>query len=579
MSRRRREDGFESFSYLEFLTRPLRTVWRKFARRLSDDRIRDKDSNSVAAWLLYPLRVFFAIAVFLVNSWAITRAGKPFVLGIPALLAVMGVAGATWLDYFRYPNRVAKTQSYYEKFLTDPKRGPEIAKHFALKQVSLQPDNKQAKFNLALVWEQLGESSRAEDLMQHLSEQDFVLAQVWFARRLLGKKFPNMTKDERDAKILKYLDKALELDPENNSARIAFADFHLLQAVEFPEDSAEYREQMERASEYLIAVSESDSGDIVWHLPKLMKILFELGQNDRAKVVYQTSKKMLMIFMKKFPSDERVPQIWYVLINSAIQLKDYRGATELIEEGKRESSSAHLNTMFNEMMSRMFVQRAADYKNLDNQEQFDQALDILCQGFMQSPMNSTISDQLIGLIVPTGANKKVYTDQLEKTKSINAPAVAHLLLGIHKVAKGDVLAAQTHWKIAETQNPSAQVILFSLVRSLVTAFGDEFENKKDVIALAIEQYPNQGLFYFLRGIHSMLSDQYREAIPDLKQAVQMTSEPANFEIQVQLAKCYLKLKDQSNADALLRNLQRIIQRSEPSRRDVLEDYLKQLDRL
>lgn len=75
----------------------------------------------------------------------------------------------------------------------------------------------------------------------------------------------------------------------------------------------------------------------------------------------------------------------------------------------------------------------------------------------------------------------------------------------------------------------------------------------------------------------MALEKYQEAIPDLKQAVEMTPEPGNFEIQVQLAKCYLILKDQTNADSVMRNLQKIIQRSEPARREILEEYLKQLD--
>jgi tetratricopeptide (TPR) repeat protein len=576
MARRRKEDSFEDFSYSEFLTRPFRGLGRKLSRRFSDDRIRDRETNSVTSLLISPLYFLFSIAVFLVNSWAITRPVRPFLLGIPALFIVTSVAGAAWLDYFRYPNKVARTQRYYETFLTEPKRGPKIAQHFALKQMALQPDNNQAKFNVAIVWEQLGETQKAEDLMQHLCDRDFVLAHVWFARRYFGTEIANLSEEDRNAIILDHVNAALRIDPANNAARIAKADFYLLQSIKHPEDSTEHRDFLAKASDELIAVSDSETGDIVWHLPKLMKILFDLGADAQARSVYQKSRKSLMIFMRKFPGDDRVPQIWSVLIGSAIQLKDYNDAMALIEEGKRESNSPQMIALFNEMMSRMFVQQAADFKNLDDLEQFDQALDVLCKGFSQAPGNTTISDRLASFIVPTGPEKKVFTEQLEKTQSVNAPAVPHLLLGIYKSAKGDVMAAQTHWKIAETQTASYQLMLFSLLRSLGTTYHTEFENLRDVLALAIEKNPDQGLFYYLRGLHAVTSKQYQQAIPDLKQAIEMTSEPGNFEIQVQLAKCYLLLKDQPNADASMRNLQKIIARSDPNRREFLEDYLKPL---
>lgn len=599
MARRRNE--FEGFSITHFLTRPFQVFWKWGSRLASDDKIRDQQTNPVVSFVLFPLRFLFACILFLINSWAFTRHIRPFLFAIPTLLAVIAVSGIVWLDYFRYPNKVAKTQKYYENFLTAANRGPEIARHFAEKKVTLQPENQAAKFDLAYVWEMIGNSKddqlgkdqqhlarqhdlmkylaqqRSVDLMKSLADNDNLMAHVWFARRYLTNQELEISKEERSAKIDQHLNSALKLDPENNSAKITLADHFLAKATEFEEGSPEYKAFLAKASEQLVSVSESESGEIIWHLPKLMKVLFDLGDNERATAVFQSSKKNLYQFMRKFPADERIPQIWIVLIGSSIQLKDYKGAAAMIDEGRRQTDDTRISNMFEELSARLLIQQVDDLKELDTSEKFDQALDILSRGILLSPLSVPISNRLVEFILPDKRDGKVYSERLEKTKSVSAPSVAHLLLGIHKVMKGDALGGQTHWKIAETQAANSQVVLFSLIRSLVVNHGDKFENRRDVLALAIEQFPNQGLFYFLRGSDSFKQGNYQLAIPDLQYATEKIPSPGNFEIHVQLARCYKALNDQENLDNQRRKLQKIIQTTDPGQREILENYLSQLD--
>jgi tetratricopeptide (TPR) repeat protein len=577
---RRTHDRFERFSLAQYLGRPFRAVWNWGSRLAAGDDFRSHQSNPVVSVLLFPVRFLFSCVLFLINSWTVTRHVRPFLGGVPALLAITGVAGATWLDYFRHPNKVQRTQRYFEKFLTEADRGPKVAQHFALKRLDLQPEDLQAKYLLADVWYQLGETARAIDLMEYLLEQDYVLAHVWFARQYLSSGeglSSGLSAEEKEAKIDYHLQQAIKLEPDSGPAKITLADHLLSKADRISIDSPEYRQFLEKASDYLIEVSESDSGEIIWHLPKLMRALVELDNQASAKSVFLSSKKMLLQFMRKFPADERIPQLWTVLISAAIQLKDYDQAEEMIDEGRRQTRNPTLLPMFDELAARKLLQQVADIEQSDSPDRFDQALELLGKAMIDSPTDGLIANKLVGMIVPDAADGTSQASQLEKSRSVSAPAVAHLLLGMDKVLKGDVLAGQVHWRIAETQAVNTQLILFSLIRSLITRHADRFENRGDVISLAIEQFPNQGLFYFLRGTDFMRRADFQQAIPNLEQAIKMVQEPGNFEIRFQLAKCFRALKDQEKLDEQRRVLQTIIQGADTRQRGMLEDYLRQLD--
>ncbi len=541
----------------------------------SGDKIRDQQTSPLVHALLFPVRIVAAWIAFLINSWTVTRESKPFLLAIPALATATGVGGVLWLDYYLYPDRVARAQRYYETFLITPDRGPAFAKIFAMKQVNLEPESDSAKYNLASMWESLEEPFKAEDLMTCLVKKDYIPAHNWFARRYMLDR--NLDREGRDKLILKHLESAIALNPEDNQTKLTLADHLLTQASEYPKEAPEYRQLLEESCGHMTTVLEKNPIDMIRHLPKLILVLVELDQQERAEAVYEQARKLLLQIARQMPGDERIPELWRVLTMSAIQLKNYKIAAELIDEGRRTTSGPRMKSVLDAAASTLVIKQASDFENLEDPEQFKSALDVLCLGVLNSPADPAISSQLIELILPERKDGKDLAGLLTNIQATKAPAVAHLLLGIHKVSRGDVLGGQTHWKIAQTQYNGAQIVLFSMIRSLVNEYASQFPNLDDIIALAIEQYPDQGLFYFLRGMKHMNAEQFSEAIPSLVQASKMVKEPNNFEVHAMLAWCYHALKDQENEDDQRIIMQKLLGRANPSTRPWLEQIIARLD--
>jgi tetratricopeptide (TPR) repeat protein len=806
----RRRDEFERLSIAQFLTRPFKVLWEWGTGLAASDQIRDRQTNPVVSILLAPLRFLVACLLFLVNSWATTRHIRPFLLSIPLLLVVTVVGGTVWLDYFRFPNKVAKTQKYYQNFLYDPDRGPKIAQHFALKKVALQPNDPSAKYDLATVWESLGSSQetlmdqekflagyRAEDLMNSLAENDYSMAHVWLANRLLVSSQTNLSQEKNsekngqpsieiepipelppsprseealktaeaarselalatkereavDAEIVSnlakkdaekqevyfgeeyldemgvlyderreaamsvatlkregsatdpselddamkklkaidneiairtprmieikeddkvnylekmgplfaqrkaalkrqsqatetavatqdalsklgpelsknpqaaartvaaldalgnyenvsgtalagliglcsdpavaaaldapvaarvHLERALVLDAENDVAKIRKADLFLLKALREVEGSADYKRLLSRAREQYVPLFDTNLNIIIGYLPRVMDVLVKLDEDPLgAKQQFQGIKKILYQHMRKFPGDENIPQIWGILITSAIQLKDYEGAEELIKGAQDYARAQRIPDGFGELKAMLLIRQVADLKDLESPEKFDAALDIFSEGIEESPNSRLISNRLIQFIFPDkDRDGKLFVEQLEKTKSNSAPV--HLLKGIHKVMEGDALSGKTHWKVAEEQSPKTPFILVTMISSLMNEFNEQFENRRDVMALAIEQFPNEWQFYLLRGSDLYNQGNYADAVLDLEQAAQMNPK-GSFEVHFQLARCYKALKDQDKFDVQRRKLQTMIQPLEPKQRQILEDNLNKLD--
>jgi hypothetical protein len=256
-------------------------------------------------------------------------------------------------------------------------------------------------------------------------------------------------------------------------------------------------------------------------------------------------------------------------------LKDYSGAEELIKGAQDYAQEQRIPDVFGDLTALLLIRQVADLKDLESPEKFDAAMDIFSKGIEETPNSRPLSNRLIQFIFPDkDRDGKVFVEQLEKTKSNNAPV--HLLKGIHKVMSGDALSGKLHWKVAEEQSPKTPFILVTMISSLINEFDQQFENRRDVMALAIEQFPNIWQFYLLRGSDSYNQGNYADAILDLEQAAKM-SQTESFEVHFQLARCYKALKDQEKFDVQRRKLQTIIQPLEPKRRQILEDNLNKLD--
>lgn len=577
MSRRRPKNEFQSFSLLYWLATPFRLTGRWLAEFSKDDRIKDHEGSSVLGVLLLPLKFIAALFLFMVSAWAISRRGWAFVLGIPAILVVSGGLMATWLHHYFYPRLTDRWQLYYENFLIDEDRGPQIAQYFAAKRVVFEPDDDEAKYQLATVWEQVDKRRQAEDLMQHLANKDLPRAHLWFARKYLAENQTPLDPD-REQKARDHIESALKVDPENPSARALLASFYLIQSADIPKSDPKYLELVERAAAELEFVNQTGSAEAYWQLPNLIRSLMELEKEAEARTAFNQARRSMEIFMRRSPDHRLIPAIWTTLIRSTIQLNDFQLARSLAGEAIRQGNSFGWGRELLGLETQIVLAEANFYAD---EQSFSQRLDALAAFMVEQPNNSIIGDRLIRELGVGSEDSEIanHLSRLEQAKLVvRNPEIVHLLLGIGYASQGQIEIASTNWRIAGIRDmEKSEQILRTLLTLMVDKYQTEFQNVLDAVSLAMEMYPNQPLFYEVRGIYWKNQNRFQEAIADFSHAAATISPPRNFTAHLQLVECYEALDNTELANDHRRTLQKMINTAGPSDRRVMEVMLKQVD--
>jgi tetratricopeptide (TPR) repeat protein len=577
MGSRRSRDDFESFSLLGWLTRPFRILFEWIGSFGGDDRIRDDEGGSWWMRLLtWPFRLLVALVIFMVSSWSVSRRGWPFVLGLPAFLGLLGMGVALWLHHYFTPRLIDRSQMYYSKFLIDEDWGPQVAQHFAAKRVVMEPDSVDAKYQLATVWVEVGKMEQAEDLMRFLASENTPRAHLWLARKILTANLAGLD-EETDALVRDHIDKALQEEPDNPEGRALLANYYLFKAGFLPVSDPRQRDYVEKAAILLEFVFKTGSAEAYWQLPNLVRALMELDREEQARRSFDQARQALAGYLRRTPDDRLVPTIWSTLIRSAIQLKDYKMALRMVEDARRLSNSPVWTQELVRFETLIAIEEA---KSFSLTEQFPQRMEVLCRMMAKFPGNRMIADQLVDALVSI-TDPPERNALLEQAKlATSHPEIIHLLQGIGKVADGDAETARTHWKIAShSSQENSQLALLSLLNVILVRHEQMFPEFNDMLALSMEMFPNQGLFYELRGAFHKQNERLSEAITDFLRAAEMISTPKNFTMHIHLIQCYEKTGDTEQADYHRRALQTIMNSVGPIDRQFMEELVKQSDQI
>jgi hypothetical protein len=71
---------------------------------------------------------------------------------------------------------------------------------------------------------------------------------------------------------------------------------------------------------------------------------------------------------------------------------------------------------------------------------------------------------------------------------------------------------EKHWRIAEQQFSSTQIVVNNLIDVAAKDRANEFANMQDMITLGIELFPDQPIFYQTRGVYLKNHGRTEEAI-------------------------------------------------------------------
>ncbi len=564
-----------------FLTRPFRAVGNWLADTIDrGDQLQSDQTfvGSIVSWLLFPLRLLVAWAMFMINSWAVSRHGWAFLWGLPAVLAIVGCLSGLWVaSYLRQGQSINASQAYYNLFRTDPEKGPKIAEIFAVKLVELEPQSDAMKYQLGLIRAENGKNTSAVDIMTYLAPEDrlgFAGAHVWLARYYLSP-LSEMAEGKRDELIVKHFDSAMASDPDNPFALFSLAEFHEDKALDFKEGTPERKAELLIAVDYLnqlIVGREIENEIQLSAIPKLTKLLIDL---DRKPEAVERLNSILKRFMPLVRRNPEFLDLWKIAVSSCVLVGDYDQADAILEEAISLSRKQDAKMMLEQMATALVVEKANSYTDLKDGRQYLDRLNLLCVAVVKHAQNRVLYQRLLEY-VNSKANPDLDIARLEQSIiESTQPGVVHILLGMDKITKGDVLTGQKHWRIAEQQLLLTPMIINNLIEVAIADNFDDFDNMLDLVTLAVELFPNTPMFYQTRGMYYKKMKRFPEAIADFKHAVE--SLPSNLPVRKLLIECHEEFGETELANEQRRAVQKILGGLNEDDRRQAEKFMDQIN--
>ena len=574
--RRRDDDGFESTSLIGMLLNPFRALGHAVSDLIKgDDRIGADQSFvlRLVQLLTLPFRLFYGFLVFMVQAWASSRPGFAFIGALPMIIVSFLFFSALLASDFIYneASKIGFNEGYLKYHSQYSRDDPEFAHIFAEKLVELKPELNRYKFYLGESYERLGNSLKAIDAVSYVAPFDSSAspgAHTWMAEYYMRHEDAKdrFTEVERDALASKHLTFAVQQDPDNKKAHMNLVSIYMTNCRALDKKSPEYLENAKLAMSHLrnVASGELKTADQLRAIPMLAEFQIEMGDGFAAK------QQLELEIIRLHPVARRQPEVfelWLTMVRCAILAEDYQQALALVKEGIQLTSNKESKRRMRQLASMIFLKKSDDFINMSNYEHYRLRLHALSEAIKLNPTDKVVYLKLLEFIGDRNAAQaapqptddvskaiaKVVGDRLDFSGADEnwlsdaiaispVPGVVHSLLGMQEVSKGNVSDGEKHWRIAEQQFSSTQIVVNNLIDVAAKDRANEFANMQDMITLGIELFPDQPIFYQTRGVYLKNHGRTEEAIKDLLYASEQM--PNMIALHQHLADCYKILGNQ-----------------------------------
>ena len=502
-SQKRKRDNFDSGqSFIEVLLSPFTAVRDWFSELIGgDDSIRTETSGfaKAMAFITLPFRLLFAFAIFMVNAWSTSRAGRAFVLGFPAVATVVACGGLLWISTF-YFNRVTlgRTGGYYEMHREETSEDhPEYKLMFAEKLAELKPDNKDFKFQLGLSLADDGQMEKAASLMNMLAPIDgsgsqiviedevasnslvqsddptstseesedgannddekaddqaaVVRAHVWLSSFYQKSLKENGYDSATDDLAIDHLKKAALISPEDRTVPITLAGLYGIRAnrakkeIESSGDANQrpYLAELENMETSLAKAIKPPIVSLqqVIQIPRLIQVKREIAEYDDSRDFEETSAYFDKLFQdilklsSKASNDVRM-LVFDQVINGYITLKEFDKAVEMVSLALQTFDDTEVKRRLIRRAGLIFLRSAAENKDLDQNIQYTQRLTSVCACLNSNVREKRAYEYLVGIL----AHNQVQPEKLPwlQDSVLTSPkmSVNHLLIGFQMIHEG-----------------------------------------------------------------------------------------------------------------------------------------------
>lgn len=518
MAKTRKSNEFrEGFSLTRFIATPFRLVADFFERRdqsLSETS-QSNISRKVISVLVFPFRFIADAFYLLLTSWSVSRSGKAFLKGLPALLTILFLFFGIGLANYFYKNIVFN--AYQANTLNSMGRERyHVALLYLSRLIRENPGEEQLKMTYGIAKIELGEEELGFGIMNQLAPEERVgygPAHHWLASRYLEDL--GLDKDEKLEKAKKHAQFALQDNPENMRLQLLLATI-ADQRFETDEVISIYK----RVIDYQFPPGTDVS--IEWQIlqligtPRLAELLIERGENETAALYLDRAIKKLQLITTQYP-DNLEP--WVLTVKCYLAAKKYQNAAVTIQTAQRISADPTIRARLRLIYAELFMELAKEFEDPKDMSSFHNRLYAVGSSFATNHRNANAIDALIDLCLNPQTNHESIDDWLRQD-AVNPtpPEIRHVILGSRASLQGNTSEAQSHYSIAESISPNTPAYINVLSYRLADK-DERAEAALRLINVALEVWAGEPNLSHTRGFILMKLGRLDEAKPELEFAL------------------------------------------------------------
>jgi tetratricopeptide (TPR) repeat protein len=418
-----------------------------------------------------------------------------FLAGLPAVAAASAVVVALYMA----PPAKSLTTRYRTEAESRIKLRDYAGAEVCFKRLlAINPDDREYRYMMVLVLEQLNQLEHAEAIARSIAPTDrtgLPAAHFWLARRILA----DQTRLRYQATLAEgHLLRFLQVAPNHDDGKWMIGSLYYRMG--------RYRD----ARPYL----ESVAGDHPERLLLLASVLKSLGEPEESLRRARSAQQLAKTRATARPDDKVARLVW---ADSCAFMDDYAGAINILEEGHVLSRDP--------LFRKQIASVCAAWANHEAEKKGEKGkladrMNIIEQGLKIDPGNFALLDATSKLMAEGGEpGEKARATIRAALAEGRAPALAHFVLGNDAWSRDNFEEARSHWEQAYKLDSRFSTVANNLAWILAYKEPSDAPRALSMIDQALVAYPSSPQLRGTRGQILVKMERWKEAIPDLEVAL------------------------------------------------------------
>lgn len=491
--------------------------------------------------------VFLLWLYQLILMWPRMMRLRDLASGLPALLAALA---AVFVLFFFEKDESKLISSYefksnnaYEKTRREAESKQrdidlKLAQFYARALVKLKPEDQTYRFNVAYIYQEMGENNRAQAIMDGLAprnNQGFAKAHLWQADQLLSPDRP-LTSDSLDAAEAHLL-QALATYNEPQEIHRRLGELYYYRYVRYNSRS---RDPWVPAREIYLSKAELHLSQVADVDTKLALTLAEIrglqGRSRQAELDVQTQIVKLTTRLASVPDD----------LESRLHLaRAYRMVRRFAEAANvlREGRNIRPDVRLDQELSSIYYFLAQDYQQR-NPNSLPEQFAALQDAFRAFPTNNYVAHRFVQALSSSSAEESEFArSALQSLVDNRTPGqLATLLLGFDCQRRTLPAKAEDYFRMIRGQKSDGSAEVMAGLATAVLAGQVKSLNPSAVNTLfeaSLRVWPDNPDLLAVRAQQHLLLRQYALALSDLLKALERS--PRNVKLHEMIAVTYQQL--------------------------------------